>query len=223
MASCPTVTYLVRKYRGRDRQAVRDICVATAWLGAPLQDDTADGWIWAEFWTRYFTDREPGCAWVVERCPDGSVVGYLTGTPDEGRARRYVPFLLPGIIGHVVRRRLLWTTASRRAILAMLGSIAGGELDLPPRAGRDFPATFHFNLLPEARGKGIGAQLFRGYIGEMRRMRVRGVHAQTLSTNEAVTRFLIRHGFRRIASHPLHAFAHVRREPIDLHTWVLPL
>ena len=51
-------TFLIRPYRPDDRQAVRDICVATCWMGEYRPESIPDEWMWAEFWTRFFTDRQ---------------------------------------------------------------------------------------------------------------------------------------------------------------------
>jgi hypothetical protein len=137
-------------------------------MGEPDPWRIPDGWIWAEFWTRYFTDRQWRHSWVAQRRFDGAVLGYLTGTEDVRRFDAYTPFLLPGIVARVVRRRLMRRTESRRAILAMLRSLVAGELDVPPAVARDYPATFHTDLPAEARGLGLGQAMFALFIERMR-------------------------------------------------------
>jgi hypothetical protein len=214
---------LIRPLRRSDRAAVRSICAATAWMGEPDPLRIPDGWIWAEFWTRYFTDRQWRHSWVAQ-CPgDGAVVGYLTGTEDVRRFDAYTPFLLPGIVARVVRRRLIRRSDSRRAILAMLRSMVAGELDLPAGIARDYPATFHADLLGEARRLGLGQAMFALFIERMRQLHAPGVHAQPLSVNEPIQRFLRREGFRLVASTPCHAFSHIDPRPIQVLTYVLDL
>jgi len=215
--------YAIRAYRPADRAAVRRICVACCWMGEHRPERIGDDWIWAEYWTRYFTDREPQHTWVVERSGDAEVVGYLTGTADAARVERFGPFLLPGIVWRVVRGRLLRKTASRRALRGMLRSFLLGELSLPPGAAERFGATFHFNLLGEARGQGVAARLLDTFIERMRSLPVRGVHVQPLHANAAVASLLARRGFRLIASRCLHAWSHLDGRPMELQTWVLPL
>ena len=209
--------------RPEDRAAVRRICAATAWMGEPSPERIADEWIWSEFWTRYFADRERRSSWVVERAGDGRVVGYLTGTADVRRFDRYGLFLLPGIVLRVIRRRLIRRRASRRAILSLLRSVSAGELDLPRGIAGEYPATFHANLLAEARGCGSGSALLGAFLDRMRSMGAPGVHAQPLSVNRPVQRLLRRAGFRCVAGRPLHAFAHVDARPIEVLTCVLRL
>lgn len=212
-----------RPYRPRDRAAIRDICAATASCGRPAPDCVGDEWIWAEFWTRYFTDREPRHTWVVEDPSRGRVVGYLTGTADARRAETYAPFLLPGVIWRVIRRRLLRRPVARRALRGLARSLLAGELDVPARMLRRYPATLHIDLLPPAQGCGLGRELFRVYVGAMRSLGVPGVHAQSLSVNHAVARFNERVGFRLVRTTPLHAFAHIDGHPIGVHTWLMTL
>lgn len=57
-------TWDVRPYRASDRAAVREIAVESAWLGPEGPAALPDPHIWAEIFTRYFTDE-----------------GYLTGNP----------------------------------------------------------------------------------------------------------------------------------------------
>lgn len=212
--------HVIREYRPADRPAVRQVCAATAWLGAPAPDRIGDDWIWAEYWTRFFTDGQADCCWVAADNRDSRIVGYLTGTPDVRRFERYLPRLLPGMIWHVARKRLMRRREPRRAILGMLRSLARGELRLPPRTREAFPATFHFNLLPEARRLGLGSQLLATFLDRMRCLGVRGVHAQTLSVNEPARRTLRRLGFRLRATRPTRAFAHVDPRPVAVQTWV---
>jgi len=213
----------IRPYRASDRQAIREICSATAWLGQPARDRIPDDWIWAEYWTRYFTDREPRHTWVAARTLDGQVAGYLTGTANARRFERYVPWLMPGIVLRVIRRRLISNSVSRRAILGLLRSIIGGESDLPTGVLERYPATLHLNLLAETRGRGVGRRMFETYIERMRRLGVRGVHAQTLSVNANVAKFNEALGFRLVASRPFRAYAYLDSQPVSVCTWVLPL
>ncbi|HOW18207.1 MAG TPA: GNAT family N-acetyltransferase [Phycisphaerae bacterium] len=215
--------FAIVSYRPHHRAAVRRICVATAWMGEPAPDRIADDWIWAEFWTRYFTDREPRHTWVVEDIRHRQAVGYLMGTADAAQVERYAAFLVPGILYRVCRRRLLRRAAPRRALLAMARSLLSGELDVPARVRRRYPGTLHIDLLPQARGRGFASRLFRLYIDRMRQLGVPGVHAQSLGANEAIAAFNRRAGFRLIDTRPIHALAGVDARPVTISTWVLPL
>ena len=217
------IEYFIRPLRRSDRGSARDICVATAWMGGPGMGHVPDDWIWAEFWTRYFTDREPQNSWVLCGAGDGRVVGYLMGASDVRRFERYIPFLVPGIVLRAIRKRLLRRPEARRAVVSMLKSIAGGEMSIPPGLVRDYPATMHVDLLGEARGRRYGARLYELFEGKMRSLGVAGIHGQTLSVNEPIARFCENAGFTLAARSPIHAFDHVETEPIEILTWTKPL
>lgn len=211
----------IHPFRRNDRQAVRDICAATCWMGEHRTEAIPDDWIWAEYWTRYFTDVEPQHSWVVR--DEGRVVGYLTGTADAARAEAYTLRLGPGIVWHVVRRRLMRRPQSRRAIASLLGSLLHDRISLPPPLLRHFPATMHMNLLPPVRRGGIGMKLLGLFVERMRRLGVSGIHAQPLDINVAPRRALARAGFHPVGSTPTRAFGHVHPEPVNVETWVLDL
>ncbi len=210
---------VVRPYRPGDRAAVREICVATAWHGGPAPERIGDEWLWAEFWTRYFTDVEPEHTWVAETQPAGGVVGYLTGTVDAARVEGYFWRLLPGIVGHVVRRHLLWRRTPRRALVRMVGALLRNELAVPREVLRTCPATFHFNLRPAARGQGVGQRLFAEFAAAMRRAGAPGIHTQSLSSNEGVARFNRRAGFTLVATRRLREFGADGTTPQAVYTW----
>jgi hypothetical protein len=215
--------YFIRPLRPADRQAVRDICVQTAWLGGPGSGHIPDDWIWAEFWTRYFTDRAPQHSWVICRTSDQQVAGYLMGAGDASRLDRYMPFLIPGIILRAIRKRLLRWPDTRAAIVAMLKSIARGEMSTPPGVARNYPATMHIDILAEARGRRYAPQLYELFAQRMRSLGVAGIHAQTLSVNKPITRFCQNAGFTLAGSKPIGAFDHVETEPIEILTWTKSL
>ncbi|MCP4379052.1 MAG: GNAT family N-acetyltransferase [bacterium] len=215
--------YFIRPLRRSDRRAMRDICVATAWMGDPGAGHVPDGWIWAEFWTRYFTDREPQNSFAL--CDSGKecVAGYLMGTSDARRFDRYIPFLIPGIILRTIRKRLISRCQTRAGILAMLKSIVSGQMDIPPALVRQYPATMHIDMLPEARGQRYGVKLYELFVNKMLSLGVAGIHAQTLSVNKPITRFCQTAGFTLVASKPIEAFSHVEPDPIEILTWTKSL
>ncbi len=221
MADAWRTRFEIVPFDTRYRQALRDICAATAWQGAPAPHIVGDEWVWAEVWTRYFTDREPQHAYLVrERGGTGAVVGYLTGTMNIRDVGRFFPRLLPRIFAHVMRKRLLRRAETRRPLLGMLRSHLRGELELPAWVRDRYPATWHFNLLPPARGGGIGRALFERFVADVREHRVPGIHAQTLSTNEPIARFNRAAGLRMVHTQPLTCFAHAGETSLAVHTWV---
>ena len=82
-----TSQYSIRGYKASDRIAVRKLCCATGFLGAPIDPVFQDRELFADFLTTYYTDHEPESSFVLE--VDGEIRGYLLGS------RRYIPSLTP--------------------------------------------------------------------------------------------------------------------------------
>jgi hypothetical protein len=214
---------VVRPYRASDRRALRETCIATAWLGAPAPEKIPDGELWADLFTRYFTDREPEHTSVVERTADLRISGYLTGTTDVRRVERYLVRSLPRLAARLAISRALLNREKRNVLGAMLTSLAKGELAPPLKVRAEFPARFLLTLGEDARGRGIGPLLLEPFLTALGQSGSPGVHTQTLSLNEAAFRFLRRAGFQLVASWPLSAFAQTEARRIELLTWVLPI
>lgn len=212
--------FLIRPYRKTDRPFVRDICTETCWMGEKDLRRIPDEWIWAEFWTRYFTDIEPANTFIVENSHDAGVCGYLTGTGDLRRHDHYAWRVLPGIVAHVIRRRLIRKQQSRRAIFAMVRSMLRNEAAVPAAILRKYPATFHANLLPCARGQGLGRKLLHAWLERLGSLGVSGIHAQPLNINQPMQKLLASEGFRPAASSPIRAWEHIDPQPIELITYV---
>src|SRR6059036_2261253 len=70
--------FLIRGYRRSDREAVRKLCCATGFLGAPIDPVFQDRELFADFLTTYYTDQEPESSFVLE--VDGEIRGYLLGS-----------------------------------------------------------------------------------------------------------------------------------------------
>lgn len=188
---------VVRPYRTEDRQAVRDICYATGYMGDSPEWYWRDVESFSDLWSRYYTDREPQSLFVAAR-PDGAVVGYLMGCIDSAGAdefnrvlryhaiRRYC-FLRPGTAG------FMW-----RSLADVLRDNAIGRRPLPtPLHDARWPAHLHINLLPEARAGGVGRRLMMTWIDHLRDLGVVGCHIETLAENSRAIAFFEAMGFRR--------------------------
>lgn len=188
----------VRPYRHGDRAAVRRICFTTGYMGDPV------AWIWrdaesfADLWTSYYTDHEPGSAFVAER--DGRVIGYLLGCRDSASAANPVE----GVTRHLIRRGLLlrpgtagvlWRSMADLGSAALRHRAAKMELDDPR-----WPAHLHIDLLPEARGIGVGSRLMHRWLDALRDDGITGCHLGTWGENAEAIAFFQAMGFRRLGS-----------------------
>ena len=155
-------------------------------------------WYWrhqesfAEIWTAYYTDQEPGSLFVAVR--DRQIVGFLTGCLDSREAPspahavtraavQHALFLRPGTAGFLWRGLL--DTVSQRGM-------PSGEL-VDPR----WPSHLHINLAPEARGCGAGRMLMEAWIRRLAEAKSSGCHLGTLLENERAIGFFERMGFER--------------------------
>lgn len=228
----PLPSLSIRRYRPEDRQTVRDICARTCWMGDYRPELIGDDWLWAEFWTRYFTDIESDLTWVVVRhghfsepCDSDlkmlpeEVCGYLMGTMDSSRFDRYGYKRLPGIVWYIIRHRLMRRRESRRAILQMAKSLLANDTALPRDLRRQFPATCHMDLLPPARQRGVGSTMLQQLLDALAARGVPGLHAQTLNLNIPAGKSLARAGFSLALTRPTTAFRLVHDGPVEVQTW----
>jgi ribosomal protein S18 acetylase RimI-like enzyme len=182
----------VRKYTTGDRAAIQEICYRTGYLG----DSAARFWrhkkSFVEAWTSYYIDQEPESLYVATR--GAEVVGYLTGCVDTASATkskgsmtsqivRYGWLFRPGTAG------FFW-----RAICDGMRdeSVATDEF-----VNARWPAHPHINLLPDARGSGLGRALIERWFDQLRRVGSPGCHLGTLVENTRAVAFFERMGFRR--------------------------
>jgi len=185
----------VRRLERADIPAVRDICVATAKL-KPAQAPAP--WMFARYWTDYYTRFERGHALVAVGA-EGRVVGYLLACHDTKRFRqRMKTAILPSILMRAVISGAVAQTPSRTFLVRRLGVWAAPEPD-PAGLLTKFPAHLHINLLKEAQGKGGGQALLARFLAEAGEAGVKGVHLETLASNMPACRFFIRAGFQEYA------------------------
>jgi hypothetical protein len=61
----PTARFTVRQYQPADRDAVRDLCCRTGFLGNAVDPVFEDGDLFASFLTDYYLECEPDSVFVV--------------------------------------------------------------------------------------------------------------------------------------------------------------
>ena len=181
----------IRKYSEGDREALQDICYLTGYMG----DSAVHFWrhkpSFVEAWTSYYLDHEPESVYVAIK--DNSVVGYLTGCLDTTLAKsdamlqsaiiKYGLLFRPGTAGFFWRA----ISDSRKD-----KHIATGEF-----IDARWPAHLHINLLPVARGTGLGAALMESWMERLRQSRSNGCHLGTLVENTRAVLFFEKMGFKQ--------------------------
>lgn len=176
---------------------MRQVCFETGYLGRPVSWLWRDSESFADMWSGYYTDVEPGSAFVVEL--DGVVGGYLLGALDARDA--WDPARVAG--HHILRRGIALRPGTAgviwRTVADGLLDVAAGRLD-PKAVGNidpRFPAHLHIDLLPEARGKGAGRQLMEAWFDRLRGAGVGGCHLGTFAENHRAIAFFEANGFER--------------------------
>ncbi|CAN5423140.1 GNAT family N-acetyltransferase [soil metagenome] len=195
MVGTVTGAFTVRPYAAADRDAVRHICHVTGYMGEPA-------WMWrdqesfADLWSSYYTDREPGSASVAV-ASDGRVVGYLLGCRDTAAAG---PALGP-VRRHLLGRGLLFRPGTAgvlwRAGWDLLVDRVKGRATPDELIDARWPAHLHIDLLPEARGSGVGRRLMTGWLECLRADGIAGCHLGTWAENADAIAFFETMGFRR--------------------------
>ncbi|MCU1454644.1 MAG: family N-acetyltransferase [Acidimicrobiales bacterium] len=185
----------IRPYVPADRPAVRSICHRTGYMGEPVARLWRDEASFADLFSGYYTDEEPDSLLIAER--DGEVVGYLLGCLDSRRPPHMFRVLGP----HVLRRGLLVRPGTAGFMWRAARDIAldAARHDGPPDRVLDprWPAHLHINLLPAARGAGLGGALVRAWLDRVRAAELPGCHLETLAENRDGIAFFEAMGFER--------------------------
>jgi len=185
---------IIRPYQPKDREAVRDICADTGFLGKPINTVFEDRELFADYLTRYYTDLEPASTFVCE--VDGEVKGYVMGSRFPKRKALYEMWLLP-----VLLFRGLWRCFTRpynsdtRRYMRWIVTKARKENPFTPP---NIP-HFHFNVRPEARSVGDSRELVNTFLNYLTSHGEKQVYAQAVAyeTRRGVRTFE-RYGFRVI-------------------------
>lgn len=183
----------IRGYERRDREAVRRICFTTGYMGGPIAWQWRDAESFADLFSTWYVDHEPESAWIAD--VDGEVAGYLLGCRDSSRAPSPARLIAP----HLFRRGLLTRSGTGPVLWRALADLgrAAARRDLPTPALDDprWPAHLHIDLLPHARGLGLGRQLVERWLDILRVEGVPGCHLGTWAENTGAIAFFQSMGF----------------------------
>lgn len=182
----------VRLFREDDRAALRDLFVR-AGEGSP----TASLWghvdSEAAVYLDPYLDREPESFFVAEN--DGVLVGYLAGCVDTAAFPGESELMEKAIKEH----RLMFRAGPAAFFARSMLDVAWAAVRRQPTAGvlqdERWPAHLHINVVPEARGTGVAAELMRQWQERLRGLGSLGCFLQTLVENTRAVRFFRRMGF----------------------------
>jgi ribosomal protein S18 acetylase RimI-like enzyme len=191
--------FVLRQAKRSDHAALSRVCLLTGDAGedATMREDGPEllGLIYA----LPYQVLEPDFAFVIDR-GDG-VVGYVLGAPDTERFnRRLEAEWYPGLRARVAsapadEARWQGSDWARHAI-------HHPEYVYPPVL-HAFPAHGHIDLLPEARGQGLGRKAIEHLMRRLASAGASGLHLQVSPRNEKALGFYARLGFRRLAGQDL--------------------
>jgi len=177
----------IRSYRIKDRPGVRQVCCATGFLGESVSKIFSDDEIFADLFSKYYTDMEPESAFVIE--DKGKIVGYVLGCRHIRKFRRYFLIkFLPQIFPKLIWRYFIRYNHQERKWVRRV--IFDGLKRIPQ--GFSKSAHLHINLMKEYRGRGVGKILINKFFQYMREQGVKKVYGGVWSFEDRKTEQLYR-------------------------------
>lgn len=183
---------VIRSYESSDREAVMRVQFETGLLGGCMSVVLDDKWLFSRE-VAYYLDEEPESVFVA--VDEGVVVGYVLGCLDDSSH-----FSLRALLVQVKSIFAQWFSLSRSdrvfwggRLRWVLRAVVGPErkLETPPNAGH-----LHINVLPRARGQGVGSLLLERFFAYARSCGVSCLHADGFLTRlNPNASFWERHGF----------------------------
>lgn len=153
---------------------MRHVCCETGYSGDPIDPVFRDREVFADFFTRYYTDYEPENALVLEA--GGKVVGYLLGST----RTRFHPWASMYLMVFRIAPKVVWRLSTGQYNQAsrnfLWWSLTRGGKETP--AAPSNTAHFHFNLLPDYRNAGKGLALWKTFQDKLTAKNVKKVYGQ---------------------------------------------
>lgn len=167
----------IRPYRSGDREAVREISRRTAYRNKGSGAVFEDGELFADYWTRYYTDFEPESCLVVEQ--DGEVIGYLLGCKDTRRHIRIMSrHIVPRVLASALWRLGTFQYRKRSSRRMLYWLMLYGWREAPEIPLERFPAHYHCNLLRKGYGKNYYSEMVLRFLDQLENSGVPGLHGQ---------------------------------------------
>ncbi len=186
----PENSFTIRSYRASDREAVRQLCCMTGFLGKPIDPIYEDRELFADFLTTYYTDHEPESSFVIEK--DGELQGYLLGCRWSLLNQMYSFYQNICLFARALLRYGRYNERSRLFIRWIL---MNGWREVPASPRRT--PHFHINLLPEARKVATTRALLSAYFTYLYRKGEKRVYGQIVTfESRRGERMFERYGFR---------------------------
>lgn len=209
---------IIRPYRSTDREAVRRICADTGFLGKPIDPVFEDRELFADYLTRYYTDREPETCVVLEA--RGEVHGYILGSRFPAKQARFDRWHNVWLGAKGIWRYLFRYNAASRRYVRWILSRGRKETPFAPKG----MAHFHINLLPEFRNVRSTHDLIDFFLQHLHRVGEPAVFGQMVTFEKRRgERMFARYGFEVKDCVEVTKYRHLVETPVYLFTVVKDL
>lgn len=210
--------FVVRPFEHRDRNIVRRICCETGFLGKPIDPIFQDRELFADYLTRYYTDKEPESSFIIEK--NNEIRGYLLGSRHPQRQKIFNFFSHLGLaFKGIVRYWISYNPASRRYCRWVLWR-GWRETPLTPKN----MAHFHINLLPDSKSVAETHDLIQAFLSYLHRWGEKRVYGQmVVFENRRGERMFSRYGFEVLDRVEVTKYREFYSEPVYLFTVVKDL
>jgi ribosomal protein S18 acetylase RimI-like enzyme len=161
-------------------------------MGDPVAWQWRDAESFADLFSGWYTDHAGADAQVAVDEED-AVVGYLLGCRDSAA----VPG--PGRLAahHLLRRGLLVRPGTAPVLWRTIADLVRTRKVPTETVDPRWPAHLHIDLLPVARGTGVGRRLMTTWLDTLRADGIPGCHLVTWAENDGAIAFFEAMGFRR--------------------------
>lgn len=173
----------IRKYKNKDFEAFRKICIDTA---AENMRDTAEKEKTLTLtYCEYYVERESGVCFALADEND-TAVGYIICAADNRLyAKSFKPYA---------------KKIAKISLKQGLGAYFGARMYKP--FYNDYPAHLHIDILPKYQHSGYGTKLMNALKQELRSRNIKGVMLCVGSSNENAVRFYKKNGFKVLQNVP---------------------
>ncbi|MEE9431151.1 MAG: GNAT family N-acetyltransferase [Melioribacteraceae bacterium] len=181
----------IRKYHPSDIKILYNISLLTSNKGKDVELLNDEPNLIGDLFVAPYVKLEPDLCFVLTL--NDEPCGYILGTKDSEKfylncEENYFPSLREKY------KYLPQENSTRYAILKRVIQIG----HKPKENFKSYPAHLHINILPIAKGKGMGKKLMNEFIDELRNKNVPGLHLKVGKTNTNAIQFYSHIGFEII-------------------------
>jgi Acetyltransferase (GNAT) family len=205
----------IRKFEKRDRGQVRLIAHDTAFMGQSASLFFEGREIICDALSLYFTDYEPEASFIAE--VSSTVVGYLIGAKNKTVAENvFKNKIMPCLFWKALKSGVFFNKKNIVFMLSCLRAFFKGSLCAPDLI-KEYPATFHINIIEKFRGQNIGASLMDAYLKYLKNNMIIGVHLATMS--ESGASFFSKQSFNLLYETKRSYFKHILHKNVPLYIY----